>query len=118
VFTALDHEVVKPGNKSCDLATVHHLLDLLDEEHAKGNTGRDVRRSGRPRRRGVPVARSVSVLAAPHFCKSLDRDGRGIRVVAESLGHASVTTTMTYTRQSALDQVREYGKDGDHDFAT
>jgi site-specific recombinase XerD len=52
------------------------------------------------------------------FAKALIVRGRDIRVVAESLGHASVTTTMAYTRQSALDQVREYGKDGDHDLAT
>ena len=26
--------------------------------------------------------------------------------------------TMAYTRQSALDQVPEYGKDGDHGLAT
>ena len=52
------------------------------------------------------------------FAKALIVRGRDIRVVAESLGHASVTTTMAYTRQSALDQIREYGKDGDHDLAT
>lgn len=52
------------------------------------------------------------------FAKALIVRGRDIRVVAESLGHASVTTTMAYTRQSALDQVREYGKDPDHDLAT
>ena len=52
------------------------------------------------------------------FAKALIVRGRDIRVVAESLGHASVTTTMGYTRQSALDQVREYGKDGDHELAT
>lgn len=51
------------------------------------------------------------------FAKALIVRGRDIRVVAESLGHASVTTTMAYTRQSALDQIREYGKDGDHDLA-
>lgn len=52
------------------------------------------------------------------FAKALIVRGRDIRVVAESLGHASVTTTMAYTRQSALDQVREYGKDGDDNLAT
>jgi len=52
------------------------------------------------------------------FAKALIVRGRDIRVVAESLGHASVTTTMAYTRQSALDQIREYGKDSDHDLAT
>lgn len=52
------------------------------------------------------------------FAKALILRGRDIRVVAESLGHASVTTTMAYTRQSALDQIREYGKDSDHDLAT
>lgn len=52
------------------------------------------------------------------FAKALIVRGRDIRVVAESLGHASVTTTMAYTRQSALVQVREYGKDGNDDLAT
>lgn len=52
------------------------------------------------------------------FAKALIVRGRDIRVVAESLGHASVTTTMAYTRQSALDQIREYVKDGDNDLAT
>ena len=52
------------------------------------------------------------------FAKALIVRGRDIRVVAESLGHASVTTTMAYTRQSALDQIREYGNDGDPDLAT
>lgn len=52
------------------------------------------------------------------FAKALIVRGRDIRVVAESLGHASVTTTMAYTRQSALDQIREYGRDSDHDLAT
>jgi len=52
------------------------------------------------------------------FAKALIVRGRDIRVVAESLGHASVTTTMAYTRQSALDQIREYEKDGDGDLAT
>ena len=61
-------------------------------------------------------------VVSPHwlrhtFAKALIVRGRDIRVVAESLGHASVTTTMAYTRQSALDQIREYGKDGDHDLA-
>ncbi|TQK01150.1 tyrosine-type recombinase/integrase [Herbaspirillum sp. SJZ107] len=51
------------------------------------------------------------------FAKALIVRGRDIRVVAESLGHASVTTTMAYTRQSALDQIREYVKDSD-DLAT
>lgn len=51
------------------------------------------------------------------FAKALIVRGRDIRVVAESLGHASVTTTMAYTRQSALDQIREYGKDSVHDLA-
>jgi site-specific recombinase XerD len=51
------------------------------------------------------------------FAKALLVRGRDIRVVAESLGHASVTTTMAYTKQSALDQIREYGRDGDHDLA-
>lgn len=52
------------------------------------------------------------------FAKALIMRGRDIRVVAESLGHASVTTTMAYTKQSAIDQIREYSKDGDHDLAT
>ena len=52
------------------------------------------------------------------FAKALIVRGRDIRVVAESLGHSSVTTTMAYTRQTALDQVREYGRDGDDDLAT
>ncbi len=52
------------------------------------------------------------------FAKALIVRGRDIRVVAESLGHASVTTTMAYTRQSALDQIREYGKDENHELAT
>jgi len=52
------------------------------------------------------------------FAKALIVRGRDIRVEAESLGHASVTTTMAYTRQSAFDQIREYGKDGDHELAT
>jgi site-specific recombinase XerD len=61
--------------------------------------------------------------ASPHwlrhtFAKALIVRGRDIRVVAESLGHASVTTTMAYTRQSALDQIREYVKDGEHQLAT
>lgn len=51
------------------------------------------------------------------FAKAQLLRGRDIRVVAESLGHASVTTTMAYTKQSALDQIREYGRDGDHDLA-
>jgi site-specific recombinase XerD len=52
------------------------------------------------------------------FAKALILRGRDIRVVAESLGHASVTTTMAYTRQSALDQIREYGKDDVNHLAT
>lgn len=52
------------------------------------------------------------------FAKALIVRGRDIRVVAESLGHASVTTTMAYTRQSALDQIREYTKASDGDLAT
>jgi integrase/recombinase XerC len=71
--------------------------------------------------RGVEATQLREV--SPHwlrhtFAKALLVRGRDIRVVAESLGHASVTTTMAYTRQSALDQIREYGKDGDHDLAT
>jgi integrase/recombinase XerC len=71
--------------------------------------------------RGVEATQLREV--SPHwlrhtFAKALLVRGRDIRVVAESLGHASVTTTMAYTKQSALDQVREYGKDGDHDLAT
>lgn len=71
--------------------------------------------------RGAEAAQLRDV--SPHwlrhtFAKALIVRGRDIRVVAESLGHASVTTTMAYTRQSALDQIREYGKDGDHDLAT
>ncbi|MFC5550289.1 tyrosine-type recombinase/integrase [Massilia aerilata] len=71
--------------------------------------------------RGAEAAQLRDV--SPHwlrhtFAKALLVRGRDIRVVAESLGHASVTTTMAYTRQSALDQIREYGKDGDHDLAT
>jgi hypothetical protein len=71
--------------------------------------------------RGAEAAQLRDV--SPHwlrhtFAKALIVRGRDIRVVAESLGHASVTTTMAYTRQSALDQVREYGKDEDHDLAT
>lgn len=70
--------------------------------------------------RGAEAAQLRDV--SPHwlrhtFAKALIVRGRDIRVVAESLGHASVTTTMAYTRQSALDQIREYGKDGDHDLA-
>ena len=37
--------------------------------------------------------------------------------MAESPGHASVIMTMAYTRQSALDQIREYEKDRDHELA-
>lgn len=33
-------------------------------------------------------------------------DGRDLRTVATSLGHASVNTTMAYTEQDALDQIR------------
>ena len=71
--------------------------------------------------RGTEAAQLRHV--SPHwlrhtFAKALIVRGRDIRVVAESLGHASVTTTMAYTRQSALDQIREYGKDGGHDLAT
>jgi integrase/recombinase XerC len=70
--------------------------------------------------RGAEAARLRDV--SPHwlrhtFAKALIVRGRDIRVVAESLGHASVTTTMAYTRQSALDQIREYSKDGGHDLA-
>lgn len=70
--------------------------------------------------RGAEAAQLRDV--SPHwlrhtFAKSLIVRGRDIRVVAESLGHASVTTTMAYTRQSALDQIREYGKDDDQDLA-
>lgn len=70
--------------------------------------------------RNAEAAQLLSV--SPHwlrhtFAKSLIVRGRDIRVVAESLGHASVNTTMAYTRQSALDQVREYGKDGNDDLA-
>ena len=71
--------------------------------------------------RGAEAAQLRDV--SPHwlrhtFAKALIVRGRDIRVVAESLGHTSVTTTMAYTRQSALDQIREYGKDCDHDLAT
>lgn len=70
--------------------------------------------------RGSEVAQLRDV--SPHwlrhtFAKALIVRGRDIRVVAESLGHASVTTTMAYTKQSALDQIREYGNDSDHDLA-
>lgn len=34
--------------------------------------------------------------------------GKDIRVVAAALGHASVTTTMVYTEQGALDQIRSW----------
>jgi site-specific recombinase XerD len=71
--------------------------------------------------RGAEAAQLRDV--SPHwlrhtFAKALIVRGRDIRVVAESLGHASVTTSMAYTRQSTLDQVREYGKDGDQELAT
>ena len=66
--------------------------------------------------RGAEAAQLRDV--SPHwlrhtFAKALIVRGRDIRVVAESLGHASVTTTMAYTRQSALDQIREYVRDSD-----
>lgn len=67
---------------------------------------------------GRPDEANKLLEVSPHwlrhtFAKALIVRGRDIRVVAESLGHASVTTTMAYTKQSALDQAREYGKDGD-----
>ena len=70
--------------------------------------------------RGTEAAQLRDV--SPHwlrhtFAKALIVRGRDIRVVAESLGHASVTTTMAYTKQSALDQIREYGKNDDIDLA-
>jgi site-specific recombinase XerD len=34
--------------------------------------------------------------------------GKDIRIVAAALGHASVTTTMVYTEQAALDQIRSW----------
>lgn len=34
--------------------------------------------------------------------------GQDLRVVASALGHASVTTTMVYTEQDALDQIRSW----------
>ena len=34
--------------------------------------------------------------------------GQDLRVVASALGHASVTTTMVYTEQGALDQIRSW----------
>lgn len=71
--------------------------------------------------RGTEAAQLRDV--SPHwlrhtFAKALIVRGRDIRVVAESLGHASVTTTMAYTKQSALDQIREYIKGSDSDLAT
>lgn len=73
------------------------------------------------RRGGLAEAEHLRKVS-PHwlrhtFAKALIVRGRDIRVVAESLGHASVTTTMAYTKQSAIDQIREYGRDGDHDLA-
>ena len=54
--------------------------------------------------------------ASPHwlrhtFAKAAVLNGRDIRVVAALLGHASVTTTMIYTEQDALDVVRAHEKD-------
>ncbi|KFI07643.1 site-specific integrase [Massilia sp. BSC265] len=46
------------------------------------------------------------------FAKALIAKGHDIRVVAQSLGHASVTATMRYTRQSALDKIRKYEREG------
>ena len=56
------------------------------------------------------------VQASPHwlrhtFAKAAVLNGRDIRVVAALLGHASVTTTMIYTEQDALDVVRAHEKD-------
>lgn len=56
------------------------------------------------------------VKASPHwlrhtFAKAAILNGRDIRVVAALLGHASVTTTMIYTEQDALDVVRAHEKD-------
>lgn len=42
------------------------------------------------------------------FAKASLLAGQDIRVVAASLGHASVTTTMIYTEQDALDQIRSW----------
>jgi hypothetical protein len=47
--------------------------------------------------------------------RGLLRDLKGI-VVAESLGHASVTTTMTDTHHSALDRIREYEREGGNEM--
>ena len=51
--------------------------------------------------------------ASPHwlrhtFAKAALLKGVELRVVAQSLGHANIATTMGYTVQDALDQIREY----------
>ena len=42
------------------------------------------------------------------FAKAALLAGQDMRVVASALGHASVTTTMVYTEQDALDQIRSW----------
>ena len=42
------------------------------------------------------------------FAKAALLAGQDIRVVASALGHASVNTTMVYTEQDALDQIRSW----------
>src|SRR5471030_1876933 len=37
--------------------------------------------------------------------------GQDLRVVASALGHASVTTTMVYTEQDALDLIRSWERE-------
>lgn len=56
------------------------------------------------------------VKASPHwlrhtFAKAAVLRGRDIRIVATLLGHASVTTTMIYTEQDALDVIRAHEQD-------
>lgn len=65
---------------------------------------------------GRPADADALVKASPHwlrhtFAKAAVLNGRDIRVVATLLGHASVTTTMIYTEQDALDVVRAHEKD-------
>jgi site-specific recombinase XerD len=53
------------------------------------------------------------VSVSPHwlrhtFAKAKILSGADIRVLATTLGHASVETTMVYTQQDALDQILEY----------
>lgn len=60
--------------------------------------------------------------ASPHwlrhtFAKASLLRGRDIRSVAKALGHASVTTTMVYTEQTALDLIREYESGGGGEVA-